>query len=108
MRVCVRGTVYESVHDAANKLGVKMSTVYSAVALGKQETLGLGRGTHKNHKSVKSQPVRLGPYSFSSQREAAKRFGFSRKTLVRAKSDPETMQYVISKIMHQLKTEGRV
>lgn len=44
MSIEVRGTVYESAEAAAEALGVKTESVYSALNRGRIEYLGLGPG----------------------------------------------------------------
>ncbi len=43
MRVRIRGTIYESVDEAAAALGVSKKTVYWAINHGNPDMLGLGR-----------------------------------------------------------------
>lgn len=84
MQVRVRGKVYHSVPEASRKLKVKEETVYAALSVGREDTLGIGRGRHgKNSPGPRAQQVQLGPYTFASIREASRRLGISRKRLTR-------------------------
>lgn len=47
MFIRVRDTVYPDVHAAADALGVKVSTIWTAIKRGREEMIGLGAGRHR-------------------------------------------------------------
>ena len=70
MRVSVRGTVYETVKEAADALGVTINGVYSAVQAGKTDLLALGR--------TQPRPITLAGVHFRSWKEASLALGFGK------------------------------
>lgn len=79
MRVQVRGTIYESVAEAAEKLNVTRSAVYTSAQRGTLETLGLGPGNRTNHEGCgrPKQPVTIAGIYFSSMIDASRELRMS-------------------------------
>lgn len=73
MRVKVRGHIYQDVVEAALDLGVTKAAVYSAVARGTQDQLGLYvNGASGGKKPI---PFKIGRITFASKREASRALG---------------------------------
>ena len=81
MRVTIRDVTYETAQEAADALGVKRCTVYSALHRGTTDTLGLGTGARKVKKGGIPKKVSLGAMQFDSLAEASAYLGYKKKTL---------------------------
>ena len=73
MLVDVRGVIYSSPKAASEALGVSIDAVYSALARGSMDKLGLG--------TTQRKPVEIGGIPFPSMCSASKALGFSRSYL---------------------------
>ena len=70
MLINVRGVIYQSVHHAAESLGVSKDAVYSALARGSTDNLGLGNTQRK--------PTELFGSKFRSLGDAGRALGLRR------------------------------
>jgi hypothetical protein len=80
--VKIRGVTYDSAQQAAQALGVSVSTIYNAQARGPAalERVGLGKGRPVGASARGGKPSKaftLGPYSFPSRRAASRALGMS-------------------------------
>ena len=73
MLVDVRGVIYPSTRAAARALGVSIDAVYSALARGSMDKLGLG--------TTQRKPVEIEGIPFRSMCAASRALGFSRSYL---------------------------
>lgn len=73
MLIKIRGVTYPSVKAAAEAMGVKRDAIYSALARGSIDTVGLGKS--------QPQPITLDGITFSSIRSASLALGFGRTYL---------------------------
>ena len=73
MLVEVRGVIYPSTRAAARALGVSIDAVYSALARGSMDKLGLG--------TTQRKPVEIGGIPFRSMCAASRALGFSQSYL---------------------------
>lgn len=83
MRISVRGEVFPSAHEVAERFGLKVNSVYWMVHRGKADSIGLGKGKHENHRSPKSRPVILGNRVYPSAKQAHQATGIPYKRLLR-------------------------
>lgn len=81
MKVDVRGTIYNSVREASQKLGVKESSVYSSLARGAAHSLGLGTGARHSFRGGKPKEFELGGVKFPSMVAASLYLGLNRATV---------------------------
>lgn len=95
MRVAIRGTIYETVNEAAEAMGVQTNTIYRAINMGRIDSVGLGRGTRPERcrKSGKGVPITFGKVTFPSIAAASVALGFRPKYLATAlqKGQAETL-----------------
>jgi hypothetical protein len=73
MLIDVRGVIYPSTRAASRALGVSIDAVYSALARGSMDKLGLG--------TTQRKPVEIEGISFRSMCAASRALGFSRSYL---------------------------
>lgn len=73
MRVVIRGTIYESVREAAQTLGMDESSIYGAIYRGKADLVGVGKTSPK--KTV------IAGVEFRSLSAASVALGFDRRFL---------------------------
>ena len=73
MIVMVRGVIYQSVPEAAERLGLTPAAVYSALHNNRMDKLGTGTSRRK--------PITLHGVSFPSVNAASKALGFGRTYL---------------------------
>jgi len=102
MKIYVRGTVYANVRECAKALGVSPSTVYVAVSLGREETLGLGRGMHNGHMCPTGKGLTVAGKFYPSMRFLSLELGhnshYVTKTIRRYGMD-RAMEIFLGKIM---------
>jgi hypothetical protein len=82
MKVLIRGQIFASVYEAAAHFKVSPYTVYHAIADGKTDRVGIGKGKRAEGSIKKrgghlSIPVKLGPFTFPSIKEAGRELGFA-------------------------------
>lgn len=76
MLVRVRNEIYRSVPEAARRLKVSEKTIYSALARGTEDTIGLGRrGPHNPSGGVPKVPLAVAGVPFESITALAKAIG---------------------------------
>lgn len=80
MTVQVRGMIFESVPECAKYFGVHKDRVYSALAKGRADSLGLGVGNYVRTKppAPRGKPVVLATGTFRSMSEASRDLGMNR------------------------------
>ena len=84
MPVKIRGKVYKNAGAAAKALGVKRSTIYSALYRNTLDTVGLGTGKHKkNPRGGRPRPVKIGDMQFPTLRAASVYLGYQERSLSR-------------------------
>jgi hypothetical protein len=77
--VRIRGVVYPSISAAAREFKVKPSSICTALARGRIDFVGLGRGTHGKQKPpIEPVEMRIGSKTHASTRAAAKALGIPR------------------------------
>lgn len=77
MRVIIRGTIYETVREAADALGVSTSHIYNAVLKGTQDYIGIGMGRwRKPRDSFTGNKIVLHGVDFPSMKAASLALGF--------------------------------
>lgn len=69
MPVAVRGLLFETAHDCARHFGIKPCTVYSLVAAGRADQIGLGSGVGCG--GNRSRPFSIGGVTYPSQKAAS-------------------------------------
>jgi hypothetical protein len=88
MRVRVRGTIYDSVPEAAAALNVSPKSVYVSAHRGRLDTLGVGAGKRSTPGAAyggrPKRPIKIGPLEFDSLSEASKALGYHRNSLATA------------------------
>jgi len=85
MRVQIRGKTYESVPEAAQRLGVHKNHIYKTLLYGNPDTIGFGKG-HKppgnpNYGGARSRPITLAGHTFPSIAAASRALGWKPKRL---------------------------
>lgn len=82
MPIKIGTKVYASAKTAARAKGVARGTIYAALARGKIDTVGLGRGGrpdgYVNRGGSERKQVKIGPVVFESRAAAAKALGYGR------------------------------
>ncbi len=72
MQVTVRGMNFRDAYAAAAHFGCRPSTVYSALAEGRIDSLGMPNGPRPGTPCAHtSKPISIGPFAFPSRRAAA-------------------------------------
>jgi len=84
MTVQVRGLTFESVPACAKYFGVHRDRVYSALAKGRADSLGLGVGNYVRTKppAPRGKPVVLATGTFRSMSEASRDLGMNRDYII--------------------------
>lgn len=108
MRVSVRGSIYESVAEAAEALGVSASTVRSAIARGTTDTIGMGGGNPRGA-MPHAKPVTIGPVIFPSMRAASAALGMAANYvhLVTARGGTAAREALVRRVMELHEAEKR-
>lgn len=77
MRICIRGTTYETVKEAAKAHNVTIWAIYYALNVGRLDQVGLGTRTpHQNRKLPRwTKPITIAGMSFNSMIEASEALG---------------------------------
>lgn len=79
MKVTVRGVTFPTVEACAAHFKITVSAVYSSVATGKADRIGLGKGKQNRGKPTgRGNPVDIGPFKFTSAQSASVFLGFSK------------------------------
>ena len=77
MRVTIRGTTYDTVQEAAEAHGVSVGHVYTAVAEGRQDKIGIGMGNwRKPRDRFDGNRIVLFGVEFKSMTAASLELGF--------------------------------
>ena len=86
MRVSIRGQEFPSARAAADHFGVAISTVRWALAAGRIDHVGLGRGSRprESRAAPKARPITIGGIRFASLQAASAALGFNPKYLAKA------------------------
>ena len=71
---------FNSVPEASRALGLNETTVYWAIAMGRTDFLGLGKGNHRNQIPPRCQSFSIGAFSWKSKAEAARALAYKPKT----------------------------
>lgn len=76
--VKIRGQVFPTAKAAAAHFKVNISTVYHAIADGRADTIGLGRGNYPKdrRKSASAREIKIGGKTYPSMAAASKALGF--------------------------------
>lgn len=84
MPITIRGVRYENAEEAAKAIGVKRSTIYSALYRNTLDTVGTGTGRmKKNPRGGRPKEIVLGGKRFRTLREASLYLGLAKGTLSR-------------------------
>lgn len=86
MPVKIRGQVFPSAAAAAAHFKVDETTVYHAIADGKADTIGLGRGNYPKdrRRNGSAREVAIGGKTYRCIADASEALGFSRTYLAKA------------------------
>ena len=76
--VRIGGTTYGSAAEASRALGIKIATVYAAIADGDPDRLV----RPPRYRPARARPITIGPVRFASMREAARELGFANPEFV--------------------------
>ncbi len=101
MRVRIRGTIYETVSDAAKALGVNETTVRTAIRRGREDTVGLGKGRGPRDRTAHGKPVRIGTFEWRSRKALAEYLGIPANTVNKAlrEGGPKAKANLLQRIM---------
>lgn len=69
--VRVRGVIYKDVHECAAKLGVSTKTIYVALSQNRADSIGIGKGKHKNPVTPRKRPITLGGKTYPTLKAAS-------------------------------------
>lgn len=85
MPVMIRGEVFPSAAAAADHFGIDVTTVYGAVANGRADQIGLGRGKRpkENRKNGRAREFAIGGVTYPSMADASEALGFARNYLAK-------------------------
>lgn len=75
MKVRVRGVVYGSVKEVAEKFGVSPGNVYAMISRGREDRIGIGQGKHGGDRVGMAKPVKIGPLTFPSMYAVSRYIG---------------------------------
>lgn len=108
LRIRIRGVNYENPQAAAAALGVKTHTIYTAVASGREDFIGLGTSRVKNRVApCMLKPVNIGPFHWLSHKQAAADLGIHRSTLSKMLGKGRTDELTALAMRHQAKIDKR-
>jgi len=77
MRVIIRGTIYETVREAAAAFGVTTSYIYQALSRGRPDSIGIGMG-RSPHPHPNGNRVTIHGITFPSYKAASLELGFDK------------------------------
>lgn len=109
MPITIRGITYKNAREAAAAVGVKRSTIYSAIYRNTLDTVGLGTGARTKWAGGTPKPISFGGKHFPSLRAMSLYLGLKRGTLSKTLrvGKERAIQNLIRRMMERTAKEER-